>query len=257
MPPRNNPAPNAVRLFNCSLCDKGYPRQVEYENHLSSYDHNHRQRLADMKQLTASNDTSSKPKQGPDMRGINMDDAKKMPGLGRGFTKVAGSAPAASKSNFKKVGVKVGGVPEQEKKEDELTILPSIEKEPAEKPMKDIVATKPTAKDVSAVTLGAAAEIEAAAAPKVIAEDGFAVASKVAVTKNEDADMAEGDDNGDSEEELDWEPYDFTKPTGCDHVNCAGCKTEGIWSKKWIIPDFAGTPPKPIANQFASLEESP
>ncbi|KAF7443870.1 hypothetical protein A1F99_119440 [Pyrenophora tritici-repentis] len=81
MPPRNNPLPTAVRLFKCTICSKDYSRQIEYENHLRSYDHNHRQRLADMKKLTASNDTeASKPKQGLEMRTIDVDNANKKPG---------------------------------------------------------------------------------------------------------------------------------------------------------------------------------
>ena len=39
---------------------------------------------------------------------------------------------------------------------------------------------------------------------------------------------------GDDTEATPWEEYDFTKPTGCDHANCPGCLTEGIWSGEWI-----------------------
>ncbi|KAI0996361.1 hypothetical protein K3495_g11819 [Podosphaera aphanis] len=60
MPPRgfSNPAPKtesareAVKSFFCELCSKGYARMNEYESHLSSYDHSHKQRLKDMRQLT-------------------------------------------------------------------------------------------------------------------------------------------------------------------------------------------------------------
>lgn len=31
--------------FFCELCVKGYSRQNEYDAHLSSYDHAHRQRM--------------------------------------------------------------------------------------------------------------------------------------------------------------------------------------------------------------------
>ncbi|KAK7901783.1 hypothetical protein WMY93_018552 [Mugilogobius chulae] len=34
----------------CELCDKQYERQQQYDNHTSSYDHHHRQRLKDLKQ---------------------------------------------------------------------------------------------------------------------------------------------------------------------------------------------------------------
>ncbi|KAG4306371.1 hypothetical protein PORY_000359 [Pneumocystis oryctolagi] len=35
-------AREALQSFFCKLCDKGYQRISEYENHLSSYEHNHR-----------------------------------------------------------------------------------------------------------------------------------------------------------------------------------------------------------------------
>jgi hypothetical protein len=106
MPPRNNPLPSAVRIFNCAICDKGYSRQLDYETHLGSYDHNHRQRLADMKKLTASNDPdSSKPKQGLDMRAINVQEASKKMAAGGRFTKLAPGTTTAGRG-FKKVGAK-------------------------------------------------------------------------------------------------------------------------------------------------------
>ncbi|KAF7955790.1 hypothetical protein EAE96_004713 [Botrytis aclada] len=68
MPPRGftNPAPKtesareAVKSFYCELCSKGYARMNEYEAHLSSYDHSHKQRLKDMRQLTRDPMASSK-----------------------------------------------------------------------------------------------------------------------------------------------------------------------------------------------------
>ena len=41
-----------MQSFFCELCSKGYTRQNEYDVHLSSYDHAHRQRLKDMKAMT-------------------------------------------------------------------------------------------------------------------------------------------------------------------------------------------------------------
>lgn len=34
---------------------------------------------------------------------------------------------------------------------------------------------------------------------------------------------------GPVEEDITWEEYDFTKPTGCDPKTCPGCNTDGIW----------------------------
>ncbi|PHH73143.1 hypothetical protein CDD82_5629 [Ophiocordyceps australis] len=42
-------AASAQRPFYCALCQKGYARMHEYDAHLGSYDHSHKQRLRDMK----------------------------------------------------------------------------------------------------------------------------------------------------------------------------------------------------------------
>lgn len=42
-----------LRPFFCSLCNKQYKTAMEHETHLSSYDHNHRKRFKDMKDLQA------------------------------------------------------------------------------------------------------------------------------------------------------------------------------------------------------------
>ena len=199
MPPRNNPVPNAMRLFNCTICDKGYPRQLDYENHLRSYDHNHRQRLADMKKLTASNDAEGqKPKQGVELRALE----GKGTLAGKGFTKIGGGAGGLGKGftkiggGFKKVGTAVGK--EAEKKE--------AEKKDEDKTPE--VAVSEALAQVEVAPQGMPAEVE----------------------KSEDVVMGEDGE----EETITWEEYDFTKPTGCDHATCGGCKTDGIWSGSWI-----------------------
>jgi hypothetical protein len=53
---------------------------------------------------------------------------------------------------------------------------------------------------------------------------------QVETEKHEDVIMADDDE----EEAITWEEYDFTKPTGCDHSTCEGCKTDGIWSGEWV-----------------------
>ncbi|KAK2737985.1 hypothetical protein FQN55_000791 [Onygenales sp. PD_40] len=60
MPPRSftNPAPKtesartALTSFTCTLCNKSYSRHPEYEAHIGSYDHQHKKRLRDLKQLS-------------------------------------------------------------------------------------------------------------------------------------------------------------------------------------------------------------
>ncbi|KAL2206150.1 hypothetical protein CC79DRAFT_1369581 [Sarocladium strictum] len=59
MPPRHQTLPaaqtssarEAQKSFYCELCSKGYSRMNDYEAHLSSYDHSHKQRLKDMKAM--------------------------------------------------------------------------------------------------------------------------------------------------------------------------------------------------------------
>ncbi|PHH90829.1 hypothetical protein CDD83_2541 [Cordyceps sp. RAO-2017] len=50
-PPQTSSAREAQKSFYCALCSKGYSRMNEYEAHLSSYDHTHKQRLKDMKAM--------------------------------------------------------------------------------------------------------------------------------------------------------------------------------------------------------------
>ena len=135
-----------------------------------------------MKKLTASNadPESQKPKQGLDMRSIDVEEAGRKTGAGGRFTKI-GAGGAAGKG-FKKVGVAVG---EKEEGEGEEKVL--------------------------------------------VTE---AVAEKSVESKKEEEDEAMVDQ--DEEEPMTWEEYDFTKPTGCDHASCPGCKTDGIWSGEWV-----------------------
>ncbi|KAF4119459.1 Zinc-finger double-stranded RNA-binding [Geosmithia morbida] len=68
MPPRHQTLPSAQmsaareakRAFYCDLCSKGYSRMNDYEAHLSSYDHSHKQRLRDMKAMVRDPAASSR-----------------------------------------------------------------------------------------------------------------------------------------------------------------------------------------------------
>lgn len=156
-----------------------------------------------MKKLTASNDPeSSKPKQGLDMRSINVEEANKKMGAGGRFTKIGGGAGVGMAGRgFKKVGVSVGT--EKEKKKE------------GEK--KDVLGGKGEEKQVGG---DEKVDVISRREEEVVEEK-----------KEEDTVMAGADDE---EEEVTWEQYDFTKPTGCDHASCAGCKTDGIWSGEWV-----------------------
>lgn len=50
-PAQTSSAREALQSFYCQLCQKGYTRMNDYEAHLSSYDHSHKQRLKDMKAM--------------------------------------------------------------------------------------------------------------------------------------------------------------------------------------------------------------
>ncbi|GAM42211.1 C2H2 finger domain protein [Talaromyces pinophilus] len=50
--PKTDSARSALSSFTCTLCNKSYSRHPEYEAHIGSYDHQHRKRLQDLKQLS-------------------------------------------------------------------------------------------------------------------------------------------------------------------------------------------------------------
>jgi hypothetical protein len=170
-----------------------------------------------MKKLTASNDTeSNKPRQGLEMRSIDVENANKKPGVGSRFTKIGGggaAAAGAAGSRFKKVGVAVSG-----KEEGYEAVEGKIEEDEVK------------AEDIPTKSI----EVPAPAVMRT---------AKLNVTQEDDVPMAdedEGQDEGQEEgqeEEITWEEYDFTKPTGCDHASCPGCKTDGIWSGGWVAVD--------------------
>ncbi|KFX87386.1 hypothetical protein V495_08334 [Pseudogymnoascus sp. VKM F-4514 (FW-929)] len=124
MPPRGfqNPAPKtesareAAKSFYCELCTKGYSRMPDYEAHLSSYDHAHKQRLRDMKQLTRDPMASEKARKA---------EAKANAGSGLISIKLGGdnAAGAPKKGGFKKSGFKSAFTPvepEEQKTEAEV-----------------------------------------------------------------------------------------------------------------------------------------
>ncbi|KAF2712801.1 hypothetical protein K504DRAFT_480349 [Pleomassaria siparia CBS 279.74] len=241
MPPKNVAAPNAVKLFHCKICDKGYPRQTEYENHLRSYDHNHRQRLADMKKITAANDSDNtrSSKRGLDeMRSIPMEGAGLRPGmgLGKGFKRVGvDTSKGGASGGFKKVGVTVGA-PSGFKKVGVETSSGaggpvSVTKSGSE-PMPIPTPVEPAKVDNSP------SEEEI----KTVVEIAGTEEAETKLQRDEDAedkdgeDIVMGEDNDDSEDDTySWDEYDFRKPTGCDHASCLGCKAAGVVEDGWVF----------------------
>jgi len=52
--PQTDSARETLRSFYCALCQKGYSRAHEFAVHESSYEHNHKQRLKDLKAMNKS-----------------------------------------------------------------------------------------------------------------------------------------------------------------------------------------------------------
>ena len=102
-PAQTSSAREAQRAFYCQLCSKGYSRMNDYEAHLSSYDHAHKQRLRDMKAMVRDPGASSR--------------ARKAEAKADGLVSVklagqeAGAASSAKKGGFKKSGFKSAFAP--------------------------------------------------------------------------------------------------------------------------------------------------
>lgn len=97
-------AREARRQFFCELCNKGYARSNEYDAHLSSYDHTHRQRMKDMRALTRNptaavraNREKQKRKEGSEMISMNLKEEKRTINKAPGFRDASGDATAATK----------------------------------------------------------------------------------------------------------------------------------------------------------------
>lgn len=173
-----------------------------------------------MKKLTASNETE-RPSKGPlDMRSIPIEEAGKKTGLGPRFTKIGGGAAAAGGSRFKKVGVAVSGS------------AGNYDTKAATEPAKVDNANHVKTDSAKKVELGPLEKENKAPDTNAVPEQ------QAEPKKDEDILMSEADDR----ETVAWEPYDFTKPTGCpDHANCPGCKTSGFKYDEdgWLILDDA------------------
>jgi hypothetical protein len=65
-------------------------------------------------------------------------------------------------------------------------------------------------------------------------DDGLANEVHPEVEPDMDIDDDEEEEEEEEEENITWEQYDFTRPTGCDHNTCVGCKTDGIWEDNFL-----------------------
>ncbi|OKP09591.1 G patch domain-containing protein 8 [Penicillium subrubescens] len=110
MPPTES-ARSALSAFTCTLCNKSYSRHPEYEAHISSYDHQHRKRLQDLKQLSRDPNAAEKARRAERRAdaeaGLKVLDA---PGgntaLGKGTSGSSRTGGGAGGGGFKKGGFK-------------------------------------------------------------------------------------------------------------------------------------------------------
>ncbi|KAI5924555.1 hypothetical protein F4810DRAFT_129764 [Camillea tinctor] len=114
MPPRHQTLPPAqtssaraaLQSFYCDLCSKGYSRMNDYEAHLGSYDHSHRQRMKDMKQMvkdpTAGARARKAEAKADGLISIKLGDANNT-------SNNSGSGGGAAGGGFKKGGFKKSG----------------------------------------------------------------------------------------------------------------------------------------------------
>lgn len=109
---KTDSAKAARSAFFCSLCQKGYTRMNEFEAHESSYDHQHKKRLKDMKEMQRQAQPRGKEEKGPMI------------------TMKLGGAGKSAGGGFKKGGFKsaFGSVEDEVKKEDVDTVMPDVGK---------------------------------------------------------------------------------------------------------------------------------
>ncbi|KAK0612576.1 hypothetical protein B0T17DRAFT_511758 [Bombardia bombarda] len=113
MPPRHHTLPpaqtssarEALQSFYCQLCQKGYSRMNDYEAHLSSYDHSHKQRLKDMKAMVRDPNAAARARReeqkAEGVISIKLGDAAS--------SSAAGGSGGAAGGGFKKGGFKKSG----------------------------------------------------------------------------------------------------------------------------------------------------
>ncbi|KAL7928973.1 hypothetical protein V8C35DRAFT_205224 [Trichoderma chlorosporum] len=110
-PAQTNSAKEAQKSFYCTLCSKGYSRMNDYEAHLSSYDHSHKQRLKDMKAMVRDPNAGAKARKAEakadGMVSIKLSDQDAPSSSGGG----GGGGGGFKKGGFKKTGFKSAFAP--------------------------------------------------------------------------------------------------------------------------------------------------
>ncbi|RVX68612.1 hypothetical protein B0A52_07039 [Exophiala mesophila] len=126
LPPANTQSAKQARsAFFCALCQKGYSRMNEFEAHESSYDHQHKKRLKEMKEMQRQV-APKKEEKGPLMQ-IKLGPAKTSGSGGGGF----------KKGGFKNAFAPVDDQPANDT-EGTQSPIQDLVKEPAEEPDSDV-----------------------------------------------------------------------------------------------------------------------
>lgn len=207
MPPRafTNPAPltdsarEAAKNFFCELCNKGYKRHNEFEAHISSYDHQHKKRLKDMKEMSKNPQAAEKARRAERKADeeaglISMDPVK----LDLAPSKKGGFKKGGFKSAFGKASGPAPTVEEQPQQQQQQATL-------------DAPTPPVPARGGFKKAFGAGAEGKTG--------DGLATEGKgLATAEIVDDDVF--DDETDSDEDLGYPKYDPSRPTGCRHLGC-------------------------------------
>ncbi|KAB8217569.1 hypothetical protein BDV33DRAFT_138291 [Aspergillus novoparasiticus] len=102
--PKTESARSALSSFTCTLCNKSYSRHPEYEAHISSYDHQHRKRLQDLKQLSRDPNAAEKARRAERRAdaeaGLRVIDTKASAAVGTGGGGGGGFKKGGFKSSF-------------------------------------------------------------------------------------------------------------------------------------------------------------
>ncbi|KAL8407531.1 hypothetical protein RB594_006378 [Gaeumannomyces avenae] len=107
-PAQTSSAREALQSFYCQLCSKGYTRMNDYEAHLSSYDHTHKQRLKDMKAMVRDPGAAARARRAE----AKADAVVSIKiGTGSGSGGGGGGGGGFKKGGFKKSGFKAAFVP--------------------------------------------------------------------------------------------------------------------------------------------------
>jgi len=105
-PAQTSSAREALQSFYCQLCSKGYARMNDYEAHLSSYDHSHKQRLKDMKAMVRDPNAGARARKA-EAKADGLISIKL--GGGDPGTGASGASGASGGGGFKKGGFKKSG----------------------------------------------------------------------------------------------------------------------------------------------------